>query len=80
MSDSNKLREHADKIKAAFEAAEADGFVLSFEYDFDDHENNVLTEVSLDLNWYEWHETEHNGRKTRRRKVTDWTVLREESF
>ena len=70
------LREHADKIKAAFEAAEKDGFVLSFEWEYDDHEPGELESLSLDINEYEWIEV--HGK--RMRKVSDWVVLREESF
>jgi hypothetical protein len=68
------LQEHADKIKAAFEAAEKDGFVLSFEWENDTHEG--VTEISLDLNEYEW--TSVHGK--RQRKIGNWVVLREESF
>lgn len=67
------LQEHADKIKAAFEAAEKDGFVLSFEWE---HGEDDLDSLSLDLNHYEWIEA---GGK-RRRAIMDWVVLREESF
>ena len=68
------LQEHADKIKAAFEAAEKDGYVLSFEWEVDGDEG--VTEVSLDINECEWFEI--NGK--RMRKTSDWVVLREESF
>ena len=70
------LQEHADKIKAAIGAAEKDGFVIGFEYDFDQHEDDVLDSLSLDINQYAWVEV---GGK-RMRKVSDWVVLREESF
>ena len=70
------LQEHADKIKAAFEAAEKDGYVIGFEYDFDQHEDNVLDSLSLDINEYEW--VDVHGK--RMRKIRDWVVLREESF
>ena len=73
---SGNLREHADKIKAAFEAAEKDGFVIGFEWDYDDHEPGELESLSLDINRYEW--TEVGGK--RRRAIMDWVVLREESF
>ena len=76
MSDSDKLREHADKIKAAFEAAEKDGFVLSFEHDFDLYEPDQLDSLSLDLN--EYAEFEFNGKT--QTKIIDWVVLREESY
>ena len=72
---SGNLREHADKIKAAFEAAEKDGFELSFEWNYD---GDQLSELSIDLNLHEWHETEYNGKVTRRRMIADWIVLREE--
>lgn len=70
------LQEHADKIKAAFEAAERDGFVLSFEYERDDYEPSELISLSLDLNEYAWFEI--NGK--RMQKIDNWAVLREESF
>jgi hypothetical protein len=70
------LQEHADKIKAAFEAAEEDGFVIGFEWDYDDHEPGELESLSLDINEYGWAEV--NGKNTR--KIQDWVVLREESF
>lgn len=70
------LQEHADKIKAAFEAAEKDGYVLSFEWEMDPYENNQLDSLSLDLNEYAWIEV--NGKQNR--VVQDWIVLREESF
>ena len=67
------LQEHADKIKAAFEAAEKDGFELFFEYDDADGE---VTGISFDINEYAWFEL--NGK--RMRKIDNWVVLREESF
>lgn len=70
------LQEHADKIKAAFEAAEKDGYVLSFEWEMDLYEDNQLDSLSLDLNEYAWIEV--NGKQNR--VVQDWIVLREESF
>lgn len=70
------LQEHADKIKAAFEAAEQDGYVLSFEWEMDPHEDNALDSLSLDINKYGV--TEVGGKI--RQAIQDWVVLREESF
>jgi hypothetical protein len=70
------LQEHADKIKAAFEAAEQDGFVLSFEWEYDQHGENQLDSLSVDLNEYGW--VEVGGKHVR--KIQEWVVLREESF
>jgi hypothetical protein len=47
------LSEHAELIKAAFEAAEVDGFRVEVEYEWDRCDSSVLDSIRVDVTDYQ---------------------------